>query len=105
MLDVVFTWGAQSLGFALLLPFGAYPWQAYMQPGKGHWPTPGMHRVAAPSTTLSRGSIMLLNQLLSSHPNYMVGHTALGVWQRGVQSLCLPCMVGRGLHSRFGSIQ
>ena len=26
-----------------------------MQPGNGHWPTPGMHRVAAPSTTLSRG--------------------------------------------------
>ena len=26
-----------------------------MQPGDGHWPTPSMHRVAAPSTTLSRG--------------------------------------------------
>ena len=26
-----------------------------MQPGDGHWPTPGMHRVTAPSTTLSRG--------------------------------------------------
>ena len=26
-----------------------------MHPGDGHWSTPGMHRVAAPSTTLSRG--------------------------------------------------
>ena len=46
---------AQPLGFAPLQPFGAYPWQVYMQPGDGHWPTPGMHRVAAPFTALSRG--------------------------------------------------
>ena len=26
-----------------------------MQPGDGHWSMPGMHRVAAPSATLSRG--------------------------------------------------
>ena len=47
--------GTQQLGFALFQCFGAYSWQAYVQPGDGHWPTPGMHRVAAPSTTLSRG--------------------------------------------------
>ena len=41
--------GAQPLGFAPLQPFGVYPWQAYVQPGDGHWSTPGMHRVAAPS--------------------------------------------------------
>ena len=45
--------GAQLLGFAPLQPFGAYPWQAYVHPGDGHQPTPGMHRVAAPSTALS----------------------------------------------------
>ena len=73
---------AQPLGFAPLQPFGVYPWQAYVQPGDGHRPTPGMHRVAAPSTTLSRGSLMLLYQQFPSHPNYMVGHTALGTWQR-----------------------
>ena len=28
-----------------------------MQPGDGHYPTPVMHRVAAPSTTLSRGRL------------------------------------------------
>ena len=27
----------------------------------------------------------------------MVGHTALGAWQRVTQSLHLPCIVGRGL--------
>ena len=47
--------GAQQLGFTPLQPFGVYPWQAYVQPGDGHWSTPCMHRVAAPSATLSRG--------------------------------------------------
>ena len=44
-------------------PFGVYPWQAYVQPGDGHQSTPGMHRVAAPSPTLGRGSLLLLIQL------------------------------------------
>ena len=48
--------GAQPLGFASLQPLGVYLWQAYVQAGNGHQPTPSMHRVAAPSTTLSRGS-------------------------------------------------
>ena len=43
---------------------GVYPWQAYVQPGDGHWPTPSMHRVAAPSTTLSRKRLMLLHLLV-----------------------------------------
>ena len=47
--------GAQPLGFAPWQPFGVYPWQTYVQPGDGQWPTPGMHRVAAPSGTLGRG--------------------------------------------------
>ena len=68
--------GAQPLGFAPLQPFGACPWQAYVEPGDGHWPIPGMHRVAVTSTALSRGSFMLHNKLSPSHPNYMVGHTA-----------------------------
>ena len=74
--------GAQPLGFAPLQPFGACLWQAYVEPGDGHGPTPGLHRVAAPCTTLSRGSLMLLNLLFPSHPIYMVEHTALGAWQR-----------------------
>ena len=46
--------GAQALGFAPWQPFGVYPWQAYVQPGDGHWSTPGVHRVAASSATLGR---------------------------------------------------
>ena len=42
----------------------------------------GMHQVAAPSTALSRGSLLPLIQLASSHSNNMVGHTVLGAWQR-----------------------
>ena len=47
--------GAQLLGCAPWQPFGVYPWQAYVQPGDGHWSTPGMHRVVAPSAILHRG--------------------------------------------------
>ena len=97
--------GPQPFGFAPLQPLGVYPWQAYVQPGDGHWPIPGMHRVAAPSTMLSRENLMVLNQLFPSHPIYMVGQTALGAWQGVTQSVCLPYMVGRDLFSRFGSIQ
>ena len=31
--------GAEALGFAAFQPFGAYPWQAYLQPG-GWWQLP-----------------------------------------------------------------
>ena len=86
--------GAQPLEIAPFQPLGVYPWQASVQPCDGHWPTLGMHRVAAPSTTLSRGNLVLLHLLFPSHPIYMVGHTALGTWQRVTKCLCLPCMVG-----------
>ena len=89
--------GVQLWGFAPLQPLGAYPWQAYVQPGDGHQPTPDMHRVAAPSTTFSRGSLMLPCLLFPSHTIYMVGHTALGAWQRVTHSLHFLYMVGRGL--------
>ena len=62
--------GDQPLGFAPLQPFGVDPWQAYVQPGDGHRSTPGMHRVAAPSATLSRGSLLLLIQLFPNYPIY-----------------------------------
>ena len=89
--------GAQLLGFAPLQPFGVYPWQVYVQPGDGHQSMPGMHRVAALSATLSRGSLLLLSQLFPNQPIYMVGHTALGAWQGVTQSIHLPYMMGRGL--------
>ena len=82
--------GPKPLGFAPLLHIGVYSWQAYVQPGDGHWCTLGMHRVAAPSTTLSSGEPSPTCQLFPNHPIYMVGHTALGAWQRIPQSLCLP---------------
>ena len=96
-LDAVFTSGTQPLGFPLLQSFGVYPWQAYVQPGDGHGSMHGMHRVAVPSTTLSRGNLLLLSCLFPNHPIYMVGHTALGAQQRVTWSLHLPYMMGRGL--------
>ena len=53
--------------------------------------------MAAPPTALSRGSLLLLISLFPSHSSNMVGHTALGAWQRVTWSLCLPYMVGRSL--------
>ena len=70
--------GAQPLGFAPLPPFGGYTWQTYVQPGDGHLSMPGMHRVAAPSATLGRGSLLLLSWLFPNHPIYMVGAYSLG---------------------------
>ena len=64
-----------------------------------------MHRVAAPSATLSRGSLLPLSQLFPNHPIYMVGHTAFSAQQRVTQSLCLPYMMERGLFSRCGAIR
>ena len=64
--------GAQPLGFAPLQPFGVYPWQSYVQPGDGHQSTPGMHRVAAPSPTLSRGEHSA-NQLAVPQPSHLYG--------------------------------
>ena len=74
-------WWAQPLGFTLQEPLGAYPWQAYVHPGDGLRPRPGMHWVAAPSM-LQMGSLMLLSSLSSNHSSSMVGHVVLWAWQR-----------------------
>ena len=96
---------AQPLRFTPLHALGVYLWLAYVQLGVGHQPTPGMHRAAAPSTTLSRGSLMPLSLLFPNRTIYMVGHTAFGTWQRVTGSLCHPYMVCRGLLFQVGSIQ
>ena len=88
--------GFAPLGFVPLQPLGVYLWQAYVQPGDGHCPHQ-VCRLAAPSTTLSRGSLLLLSQLFPSHPFYMVWHIDLGAWQRFTQSLHLLYLVGRGV--------
>ena len=73
--------GAQLVGFHHFNPL-EFTHGRHVQPGDGHWPTPGMHRVAAPSTTMSMGEPYATQYAVSSHPIYMVGHTALGAWQR-----------------------
>ena len=74
--------GAQLLGFAPLQPFGVYPWQAYVQPSDGHQSMPGLHRVAALSTTLSRGEPSATHSAVP-HPSHLYGGAySLGDWQR-----------------------
>ena len=67
--------GAQPLGFAPWQPFGVYPWQAYVQPGDGHWSTPGMYRVAAPTANLGR---VELSATHSAVPQLIGGVYSLG---------------------------
>ena len=64
----------------------------HVQPVDGHQPTPSMHRVAVPSTTLSRGSLLLLNQLFPSHPIYMLGYTVWGLAESHL--ITLPSLLG-----------
>ena len=99
MLDVMFTYGAQPLAFALLQSFGTYPWKAYVQPGNGHWPTLGMYRVAAPSTPLHRGQPPATKSAVPQP--FQLHGGANSFWGLAEShltwSLRLPCMVGRGL--------
>ena len=86
--------GAQPLGFAPWQPFGVYPWQAYMQPGDGHWSTPGMHRVAVPTATLGRVEPSATH---SAVPQPIGGVYSLGGSIESPGSLRLLYMMGRGL--------
>ena len=64
-----------------------------MHSGDGLRPMLGKHQVAAPSTALSRGGLMLLIHL-SSYSSHMVGHTDCRAWQTVI--LCpLPSLHGK----------
>ena len=71
------------------------------QPGIGHWPTPGMHRVAATSTALSSGEPPATQSTVPQP--FQIYVTALGDWQRVTCSLHLPCMVGGPFPGLFPS--
>ena len=97
-------WGFNHWGFHILQPFGAYPWQAYVEPGNGHGPTPGMYRVAAPCTALSRGEFSA-TQSAVLQPFQLVGHIALGLGRESPDPYTFPAWWGGVFCSRFGSIQ
>ena len=94
LLDAIFTLGGSTVRVCTPATPLSLPMAGIVQPGDGHWSMHCMYRVAAPSTTLNRGSLLLLIQLFPNHPIYMVGHTGLGAQQKVTQSLCLPYMVG-----------
>ena len=96
--------GVQPLDFVPLQPLGAYPWQAYVQPGDGHWPTPGMHRVAAPSTTLSRGSLCYSITCSLAIPFIWWGTQLLGLSRESPNPSTFPAWWGGVCSSRCGSI-
>ena len=49
-----------------------------MQPGDGHWSVPSMHRVAAPSATLSRGEPSVIQSAIPQPSNLYGGAYSLG---------------------------
>ena len=73
--------GTQPLGFAVLHPFRVYPWQAYLHPVDGHWPTPGVHWVADPSTALKRADTSATQSAVLKPFQQYGGDTALRAWQ------------------------
>ena len=98
--------GAQLLGLAPLQPIGAYPWQAYVQPGDGHWPTLGMHRVAAPFTTLSRGGpFCYLISYSPTTPSIWWDIHLWGLDREPSNPSAFPAWWGGVFFSRSGSIQ
>ena len=88
--------GTQPLGFAPLKPLKAYPWQAYVQPGDGHWPIPGIHQAAAASTALNRGEPSATRSTVLQSFNYMGAYSFRGLAE-SPDLLHLPYMVGMGL--------
>ena len=94
--------GAQPLGFAPLQPFGVYPWQAYVQPGDGQRPTPGMHRVAAPTPTLGRVEPSATH---SAVPQPIGEVYSLGGSIESPDPSTFPTWWGGVFFSRFGAIR
>ena len=58
-----------------------------MQPGDGHWSMPGMHRVVASSTTLSRGQPSATQSSVPQPSHLYSGAYSLGAWQSHLISL------------------
>ena len=93
MLDAIFTPTGSTIRVCTI----AFPWSLSVAGICATWSWSCMYRVATPSTMLSRGEPYATQSAVPSHPIYMVGHTALGAWQRVTWSLHLPYIVGRGL--------
>ena len=89
MLHSIFTYGGSPVGICAIATLWSLPLAGTCATWKWSLPTPGMHRVAASSTDLSRGSLLLI-QLSSSHSNYMVGHTALGLGRESPNPCTFP---------------
>ena len=64
-----------------------------MQPDDGHWPTPGMHRVAAPSTTFSMGEPYATQSAVPQPPHLYGGVYSFGGLAVS-HSISLPSMHG-----------
>ena len=97
--------GVQPLGFAPLQPFGVYLWQPHAWPGDGHQSTPGIHRVAAPSTTLSGEAFCYSVCCFPTIPSILWGIQPWGLGSESPDPSAFPTWWGGVFFSRFGAIR
>ena len=82
MLDAIFTLGDSTTGVCTIATPWSLPMAGIYATWCGHQPTPGMHRVAAPSTTLSRAKPYATQVCCSpAIPSIWWGIQLWGVWQ------------------------
>ena len=70
---------AQTLGFALLKPYGVYPWQTYMPSDMVHGPCQECPELLLLPLLQVGGDFMVLIQLSPNPYINMLGHTVLGL--------------------------
>ena len=104
MMGAIFTYAGSTIGICTTATHCSLPMAGICTTWWWSLANSGIHRVAASFIASHRGNLLLLNQLSPSHSNYMVGHTALEVWQRDTHSLHLPCIMGGVFFSWFISI-
>ena len=83
---------SSPVGFAMLQPFGEYPWKVYVPPGIGPYPIPGVQQVAALPTAFSR--LELLIQLFLRHSINILEHITLGLGRESSDPFAFPTWQG-----------
>ena len=103
ILDVIFTPRGSTIGVCTVATIGVYLWQAYVQPAD-HQPMPGMHRVAAPFTTLSRGAFCCSVSCSPAIPSIWWGIQLWGLGRESPDPSLFSARWGGVFFSRLGSI-
>ena len=97
--------GSLPLGFAPLQPFGAYLWQAYVQPGDGHQPNQVCTELLLPPLFWVWRALCYSSSCSPEIPTKWWGIQLWGLSRESPNPSAFPAWWGRVFLSRFGSIQ